>query len=142
MQKHEVSVAVDGSVSPTPAAQAFDNRVNVEPTVVRIIAAKVKRLVGQRKFRRDDYEDLIQELTLEWLRYRPSFDPAKAKLSTYATRVVESRIAAIIRLRAATKRSQGVTVLSLDQAVCDVVDGQVRLGDIITDGDLRNRLDY
>jgi len=107
---------------------------------VRIIAAKARRLIRQRKFHSQDYEDLVQELTLEWLRYRPLFDPRRASLSTYATRVINNRIAALIRHRKAVKRDRGGPMLSLDRLVKDPGDGRARLGDVLSDEDVRFRV--
>jgi len=134
MQKRTPS-AVPGNplVSSSPPEAAHGN---VEAVVARIIASKVRQLIGRQGFRHGDYDDLVQELTLEWLRYRPSFDPARAQLSTYAARVVESRIAYLLRHRRAAKRGSGKAVASLDQLVKDPADGWAERGDRVSEDSL------
>lgn len=141
MQKQHVSSAVAGSVPSPSNAEPFDNSADVERVVARIIAAKARRLIRQRRFHSQDYEDLVQELTLEWLRYRPQFDPGRSCLSTYATRVVDNRIAALIRRRETLKRHQGGPVLSLDWLVNDPSEGWGSFGSMLSDDDVRSPAD-
>jgi len=68
MQMQQSSSAVADPVPSPSNAEPFDNSANVERVVARIIAAKARRLIRQRRFHSQDYEDLVQELTLEWLR--------------------------------------------------------------------------
>jgi RNA polymerase sigma factor (sigma-70 family) len=80
--------------------------------VARIIASKARCLIGRHGFRYGDYDDLVQQFTLEWLRYRPTHDPGRSSLSTYATRVIENAVAGLLRRRHAAKRDPGGRVLS------------------------------
>jgi DNA-directed RNA polymerase specialized sigma24 family protein len=130
-------VPVCPSVSNSQARpQASHADGEVEAVVARIIGAKARRLIGRRGLRYGDYKDLVQELTLEWLRYRPSFDPARAQLCTYATRVVENRIAHLMRHRAAAKRGADRPVASLSRLVKDPADGWVQEGSRISEDNL------
>jgi len=138
MQKPPCSPAVAQFVSRPSNAQPLDNSADVERVVTRIIAAQARRLIRQRRFHRQDYEDLVQELRLEWLRYRPLFDSRRSCLSTYATRVVDNRIAALIRRRNTLKRDQGGPVLSLDWLVNDPAEGWGSFGSMLSDDDVRS----
>jgi len=102
--------------------------------VARIIASKAKRLIGRHGFRYGDYDDLVQRFTLEWLRYRPSYDPRQSSLSTYATRVVENAVAGLIRHRRSAKRDPGRRVLSWEAVVEKASEARIEEG-VYTSGD-------
>jgi DNA-directed RNA polymerase specialized sigma24 family protein len=138
MQKRTPSAASGSPSVSSSQAQPRPGHADdeVEATVARIIAAKARRLIGRHGFKHGDYKDLVQELTLEWLRYRPSFDAARAQLSTYATRVVENRIAWLIRHRRAAKRGADRPVTSLSRLVKDPVDGWVQEGSLVSEDNL------
>jgi len=96
--------------------------------VARIIASKACRLIGRHGFRHGDYDDLVQRFTLEWLRYRPSYDPRQSSVSTYVTCVVEHAVAGLIRHRRTAKRDPGRRVLSWEAVVEKVSEARIEEG--------------
>lgn len=70
----------------------------------RIIRFKARQLAGKYGFSRDDYEDLCQELILDLLLRLPKFDPGKASLNTFIDRVVNRKVANLIRFQRQEKR--------------------------------------
>lgn len=70
----------------------------------RAIRKKARQLVGHAGLRKQDREDIEQELMLELLQSWPSFDPQKAHRNVFVTTVIERTAAQILRDRRAQKR--------------------------------------
>jgi RNA polymerase sigma-70 factor, ECF subfamily len=58
-----------------------------------------ERLIGHFGFTNSDREDIAQELALDLIERLPSYDPAKAKRTTFIKDCVEHRISTLIRDR-------------------------------------------
>lgn len=82
-----------------------------------LVQCKARQLVGKAGFTQDDIEDLEQDLTRHLLACLPQFDPAKAKLNTFADRVVGSRMVDLLRRRSAETRNRGREAFSLNQMI-------------------------
>ena len=112
------------------------------------IECKTRQLVGKYGFRKRDREDIEQELYLDVLQRLENFDSSKAKLATFIQRVVEHKIADLLRQRCSDKAMAERTALSLSMTVeKDRSTGrEITLGDCITneqyDGFVRNRTRY
>jgi RNA polymerase sigma factor (sigma-70 family) len=76
----------------------------LDPQISELIRHKVKRLVGNYGFRRDDVEDLQQELTMHVVKALKRYDATRASVHTYADRIVSSKIASIVAKATAQKR--------------------------------------
>ncbi len=85
----------------------------------RLIRFKSRQLSRQPGFSHSDRCDLEQTLLTDLIVRLPKFNPAKAQLNTFVARVVERKIASIIRHRSAEKRSTGREECSLDETVLD-----------------------
>ena len=64
-----------------------------------LVRFKVSQLIGRHGFTTSDREDLEQELILEILKSLLKFDPRRGSQGTFMSRVLERRIATIIRHR-------------------------------------------
>jgi RNA polymerase sigma-70 factor (ECF subfamily) len=69
-----------------------------------LIKHKARRLIGRYGFTRSDYEDIQQELKLHVLQRMRHFDPRRGSMTTFLNRIVENKLASVIRHRTATKR--------------------------------------
>lgn len=84
-----------------------------------LIRHKARQLVGKEGFTEDDRADLEQELALDLLQRLPRFDPNKAKVTTFMTRVVEHRISTLLAARRAQCRDWRLNQRSLNAPVDD-----------------------
>lgn len=139
MQKHASPVVASQSSTTFEAPQALGARAPVEPAVAEFIAVRAKRLVEHGRFRAEELDDLIQEMTLAWLRHRASFDPLRAELRAFANRVTRNCITRLVRHRNRVKRGQGDRILSLDRPLRGKRDDMPTLGEMITDDNIPTR---
>jgi RNA polymerase sigma factor (sigma-70 family) len=80
----------------------------------QLIRSKAGQLVGKAGITRADCDDIEQELALDlWLRLK-NFDPAKSSHRTFITRVVEHRVATLLKKRSAACRDWRLCRHSLD----------------------------
>ena len=99
-----------------------------------LISHKARQLSQQKGFVPDDRKDLEQEMSLDLLVRLPDFDPERACLSTFSARVVERKVATIIRHRKRKKRDYRCEVYSLDAPIAGV-EGCSTRHDMISQGD-------
>jgi RNA polymerase sigma-70 factor, ECF subfamily len=85
----------------------------------KIIRYKAKQLAGKYGFTRDDHEDLCQEMTLDLLVRLPKFNPGKASLNTFIARVVDRKVANLIRFQRQAKRDYRREAPSLNGLIED-----------------------
>ncbi len=90
-----------------------------------VIRHKAWQLIGKYGFTRDDYDDLQQDMMLDLLRRLGKYDPDRAALSTFVSRIVDRKISNLIRHRRQEKRDYRRQVCPLDAQVEDQ-DGQPR----------------
>jgi RNA polymerase sigma-70 factor, ECF subfamily len=84
-----------------------------------LIRRKARQLIGKYGFNRDDCEDLMQELTLDLLIRLSKFDASKACLDTFVSRIVDRRVANVIRYQRQVKRDFHRRAPSLDEPIRD-----------------------
>jgi RNA polymerase sigma factor (sigma-70 family) len=89
---------------------------DIPPAVRDLILFKVRRQVARRSIRRQDAEDLEQELIVQLLKRLPALNPNKAASLAYLGGVLDRCLASHFRNRRAKKRSACRTC-SLDQYV-------------------------
>jgi len=80
----------------------------------KLIRCKARRLVGCYGFTVSDVQDIEQDLALDLLRRLPKYDPSRARISTYISRLVEHCIATLIEKRNAECRDWSQCRDSLD----------------------------
>ena len=82
---------------------------------INLIRRKARQLVGRAGLSEPKPEDTEQDLVIDLLRRLPRFDPTKATLHTFITRVVEHRVATIIEAQKAGLRDYRLEAGSLDE---------------------------
>lgn len=75
---------------------------------------KAKQLIGNYGFTRDDLEDIRQDLLAELFRRLERFDPAKAGVRTFITRLLNNAVADLIERRRAQCRDYRRSTCRLD----------------------------
>ncbi len=110
------------------------NQKKLHPYAKDFIECKVHQLVGKYGIVQSDIEDIRQELYTDLFRRIVKFDNAKAKLTTFIQRVVEHKIANILRDRCSDKSIANRQCLSLDSTVRtdDATGRKITLGDCIS----------
>ncbi len=96
-----------------------DNRLEeIDLYTTMHIHHKVKQLIKQGKFPTHMADDLVQELSLDFLLRRPKYDPTrKASRETFTVRIVRHKIASMLRARRAKVRDFRRNGCSLDESV-------------------------
>lgn len=89
-----------------------------------LIKFKARQLSRRCGFTRTDRGDLEQELWTDLLDRLPRYDPAKASLNTFIARVVDRKVASILRYHLAAMRSPARNEASLNEPVMEC-DGRV-----------------
>jgi len=90
---------------------------DIDPYTAMHIRHKVKRLIKHGKFPAHMSDDLVQELSLDFLLRRPKYDPAKSSPETFTVRIVGNKIASMLRARRAKVRDFRRNEWSLDELV-------------------------
>ena len=90
----------------------------------RLIRRTAKKLIGSAGFLPADRQDLEQELSLDLWRRLSNFDPDRAQLQTFITRVVRHRAASLIQAQIAQMRDHRRTT----RFVFDPADNDEPLG--------------
>lgn len=104
-----------------------------------LIAYKAKQFSRKPGFSRSDEEDIAQELAAHLLAQAHHFDLNRASPNTFSARVIESKIAMILRDRGRHKRAVGLTARSLEQTPRTAEQHGASLRDTLADADLRRR---
>ena len=76
----------------------------IDTYAAKLIRIKARQLVGKAGFTETDRYDLEQELMIDLLQRMRRFNPAKAKKTTFMTRIVERHVATILEARHAQCR--------------------------------------
>ena len=82
-----------------------------------LVHHKARQIVGKAGYTQSDVEDIEQDLILDLLERLPKFDAAKAKYSTFVTRLVERKISNLLRDRLAEMRDHRREVCSLNDEI-------------------------
>ncbi len=94
-----------------------NNRNPLPQYVTTLIQITARKTIGKYCLTESDRDDLEQQITLEVIRRRSKFDPAKAQEKTFLARVVKHAIADIIAARKAACRDYRREEGSLSQWV-------------------------
>jgi len=97
-----------------------------------VIRHKARQLIGKYGFTRDDYEDLMQEMTLDLLVRLSKFDRSKASLNTFVARIVDRRISTLIRHRTQDMRDYRREACSLDDPIQDEDGASITRGEMLS----------
>ena len=93
--------------------------------VSRLIRHKARQLVRHPAFSKADRPDIEQELAIELVQKYRQFDPARARETTFITRVIEHKAVSLVRARQAEKRHFRLSGKSLSETVSDGEGGSV-----------------
>jgi len=108
--------------------------------VQALIRIKARQVVRDPGFSRSDQPDVEQELVARILRVARRFDPGRASVNTFITRVVDSAVATILRDRARKKRAADRPTWSLDRDQAGRRGHEpVLLREVVEEADLRRR---
>ena len=111
------------------------------PYVQTLLKIKAHQLSRRTEFRRDDLDDIQQDLIAHILAQADNFDPARrASANTFVTRVVETAIAMMIRSRKRKKRAAGHRAMSLESTVFKGDGRETSMAEVVCEDDLRRRL--
>lgn len=90
-----------------------------------LIHHKARQIIGKAGFTKDDVDDIEQEMTLELLERLPKFDPAKSAHKTFVARIIDRKVANLIRDRNCEKRDPRREEYSLNECIDDSEGGSV-----------------
>lgn len=111
------------------------NQETLTKYTMTLVQCKARQLVGKAGYTHDDLKDIEQDLIRNLLACLPQFDPAKATLSTFADRVVGSRIVDLLRRRNAEMRHRGREAFSLNEEV-ETEDGSMEIGETVSQDEI------
>ena len=86
----------------------------------QVVQLKARQLSRQYGFRPSDQDDLAQEIWLYLLRQAHRFDPNRASLPTFVSRVVNTAAAMLVRRRNRVKLVAECQAVSLESTVVEV----------------------
>jgi len=98
---------------------------------------KARQLIGRNGFTESDFRDLRQELLADVLARLPKFDGTRAGVKTFVSRLIDNRIATILKHRRAACRDPGRVESSLDDWVRDEDKKWARRSETITEDEAR-----
>jgi len=85
--------------------------------VVKTILIKAKQLIGKAGYKLEDYDDIVQEIILDVCGRLPKYDPEKSKFKTFASRIVERKIADMFRAGNTENRDMNQRAESLNEII-------------------------
>jgi RNA polymerase sigma-70 factor (ECF subfamily) len=112
----------------------MDTQKKLDPYAEKFIQIKARQLIGKWGIRNDDLDDIKQDFRHDLFRRLPKYNAKKAKLTTFIQRVVEHKIANILRDRRSDKSVANRRCLSLDSTVQtdDSSGREIILGDCVS----------
>jgi len=85
----------------------------------KLVKHKAKQLIGRFGFTRSDRADIEQDLILHLLQQMRRFDPKRGSENTFVSRIVNRKVASIIRHRCAEQRDFSRVDWSLNEPAQD-----------------------
>jgi len=85
--------------------------------VVKTVLIKANQLIGKAGYRREDYDDIVQEIFLDVCVRLQKYDPQKSKFETFVSRIVERKIADMIRAGNTGNRDLNRRAESLNESI-------------------------
>jgi RNA polymerase sigma-70 factor, ECF subfamily len=114
------SVDTHGLPDHKEVQMGFDNYFEgIDEYAAQLIGYKARMLIGHYGFTESDREDLEQELKLDLLKRLSKYDPDRAQLHTFISRLIDHEIASIIEAREAGMRDYRLCTCSLNDTVED-----------------------
>ena len=101
---------------------------------------KAKQMVGRHGFSRDDFEDIRQELVVDVLERLPKFSRSRAGVKTFICRLIDNRIAYLIKHQEAGCRNHRRLERRLDDWAHGKDNRWTILGQTLTEDDALGRL--
>jgi RNA polymerase sigma-70 factor (ECF subfamily) len=92
---------------------------------IRHIRHRARQLTRTEGFAAQDIEDIRQDLIVDLLERLPKFDPAKATCNTFVARIIDRKVAKLIRDRNCEKRDPRREQCSLNECIDDGEGGSV-----------------
>jgi len=92
---------------------------------IRHIRHRARQLARTEGFAAQDIEDIRQDLIVDLLERLPKFDPAKATCNTFVARIIDRKVATLIRDRSCEKRDPRREECSLNECIDDGEGGSV-----------------
>lgn len=118
-----------------PAADAVQSAY--AQTLIRVKAKQLSRKPG---FSSSDEPDLAQELSLHLLHQMVHYDPARASVNTFLSRVANTWAAGVLRDRRRLKRGGGRQIQALDQAFKPASEEEAPLTELLDHGALKRHV--
>ena len=81
-----------------------DRQIAINEGDLVLIRAKARQLVGRNGFTRSDRSDIEQNLVVHVIENLPRFDATRGRRTTFVDRIVNHRVASILRHRCAQRR--------------------------------------
>ena len=107
--------------------------------VQTLLKIKANQLARRPEFRKDDPDDIKQDLIKHVLKQADNFDPSRAGVNTFITRVVETAAAMLVRSQKREKRAPGHRAMSLEGTLLKGDGREASMADFIDEVDLRRR---
>lgn len=105
----------------------------IDSYALSFIRKQTQKLIGHPYFTRDDFEDIEQELVLDYIIRWKDFDPSKGHYISFIHMVVKRKAYNILQEIEAMKRNQGERPVSLNDLLYqDTEDEAVELIDTIS----------
>jgi|GEM_PF-3513416 len=108
---------VDNPEAGSPPGGNGNGKKGIDSYVMGIIRNKAMKAVGKAGLKRGDLEDIKQELVLFLLERIPMFDSRKAKWNTFVARLLDRKIASMIKSRLVPSRDHRRCDRSLQEPV-------------------------
>jgi len=93
---------------------AQNQQVSIDEYAEKIIRYKAKWFVGKFGFNQSDVDDFEQQIKVDLIERLPRFDPEKSSLKTFTHRIVNRKVANIIRFHTQEIRDRRCEEGSLD----------------------------
>ena len=119
---------------------AHDRKEDILRFAFRHVSFKARHLIGTYGFTENDIDDIKQELLLDLLERIDDFDPEKGTPATFVARIVERRIANMIRYKTQELRDYRRVSCSLDERVRDESGRMVYRYSTISSEEVRRRM--
>lgn len=103
----------------------------VNSYAISFVAYKAKLLTKTPLFRKDDFEDLQQDLMLAYLKAMPSFDESKGDIRSFIKASVNNAAINIIKAAESEKRWSGQSEMSLHEVIASA-DDSLTLEEVIS----------
>jgi RNA polymerase sigma-70 factor (ECF subfamily) len=107
---------------------------------IRHIRHRARQLARTEGIAAQDIEDIRQDLIVDLLERLPKFDPAKATCNTFVARIIDRKVAKLIRDRNCEKRDPRREECSLNECIDDGEGGSVERVQTIADDEADRRL--